>query len=99
MGERTRKDVLFDIIEKEESSSACCATGTTSSILKIKMWNTITTDFERSTGKKKRLQSMWTRFKDEFRRDGDNIQSKEFTHSKTQTGSGKGDEEPPGKRG
>ncbi len=42
---------------------------------------------------------MWTRFKDEFRSDGDDIQSKEFNLSKTQTGSGKGDEEPPGKRG
>jgi len=105
VGERTMKDVLFNIIEKEEGGKFIRLLRNRDRSLvfeKNKMWNTIKMAFERDTGNeisKKRLQSMWTRFKQEFCRDGDDKRSKEFNRSCAQTGSGKGDEEPPGKSG
>jgi hypothetical protein len=103
VSERSMKEVLFNIIENEEGGHFISLLRNRDRSLvfeKQKMWNTITAAFVRETGSeipKKRLQSMWTRFKDEFRRDGDNKRLKEFNRSCAQTGSGKGDEEPPGK--
>jgi len=46
--------------------------------------------------RKKRLLRLWARFKCEFRKDGDEKLLREFNSSCAKTGSGRGDEEPPG---
>jgi hypothetical protein len=96
------KDVLFDIIEKEEEGKFISLLRNRDRSLgfeKIKTWNTIRTVFERDTGneisksKACRPDTMMNFIGMAM------TQSKEFNPSCTQTGSGKGDEEPPGKSG